>query len=244
MSRILVIPDVHLKTKIFDRADAILKYGQADKAIQMGDMVDDWGEEFNIALYSRTLERAIKFQEDHPNTIWVVGNHDFGYWHPSWGKRETGHSYYAEGDVRTLLEELERKGGKQHRMYIEGGCIFTHAGLTCTWVARRKKSLGMSAKTILDTDGMYDLVNTAALEEMWEEDSPIWARPQLNTSTPFPAKLQVTGHTPVERTDVYNEVLSTDSFSTYRNGAPYGDQKFAIVDTVTGEWSIAKEEDG
>lgn len=237
--KILVIPDVHLKPKIFEQADKILASGQADRAIQMGDMVDDWGEEFNLPLYERTLKRAIQFQNDHPNTLWLMGNHDYGYWHPKMGVRETGHSRFVEQEVLALLQQLARDGGKQKIIHVIDECIFTHAGLTLEWVAERTPA---NSSWDSEIDFVYNLVNDATTDDLWEENSPIWARPQLDEYVMYPAKLQITGHTPVKELGVYGGCLSTDTFSTYRSGAPYGDQLFAIVDTETGEWSVAKEE--
>ena len=55
--------------------------------------------------------------------------------------------------------------------------------------------------------------------------------------------LHVVGHTPVRHPIQDGDVLSTDLFSTYRNGAPFGDERFVIVDTVTKDWQVAEEED-
>lgn len=233
--RCLTIGDVHLKPKLFDMADHILESGQADIAIQMGDLVDDWGEEFNIGLYERTLKRAIKFRHDHPGSLWVLGNHCYGYL-SSYGSRESGHSVMAEPFVRPLLSKLP-----QRVMHIVDGVIFTHAGLTREWVERQLSLAGLDEAHLTEKD-FVPLVNMAAPDELWLESSPIWARPQIDEYEMWPAKLQVVGHTPVKELGVYNGCLSTDTFSTYRNGAPYGDQKFAIIDTDTGEWKIAKEE--
>lgn len=43
--RVLVIPDIHLKTWIFDCAEDILKDGKADRAVCLMDIPDDWGME-------------------------------------------------------------------------------------------------------------------------------------------------------------------------------------------------------
>lgn len=240
MSKVLVIPDIHLKPVMFDKAEKYLSSGEADFAIQMGDMVDDWGEEFNISLYDRTLMRAIKFQKDHPNTLWVMGNHDYGYWHPDMGVKESGHSKFQEGNTLSLLQELERQGGEQKIMHVVDNVIFTHAGLTETWV-KRQKLLIEAGWGDFETADLLRLVNFAAPAELWLEESPIWARPQVDEYDMYPAKLQVVGHTPMKTPTERWGVLSTDVFSTYRNGAPYGDQQFVIVDTQTGEWKNAGE---
>ena len=46
--KVLVIPDIHLKTWIFDRAEKILKDGKADRAVCLMDIPDDWNMEFQI----------------------------------------------------------------------------------------------------------------------------------------------------------------------------------------------------
>ena len=232
MSLILVIPDIHLKRAMFDYADKILESGKADFAVQMGDLVDDWGEQANILLYERTLKRAIKFKEDHPETLWVTGNHDFAYLHPDFGRRESGHSIIAEPFVRPLLEQLP-----QQALHIVDNVFFTHAGLTQEWVDRQKLLASANWGDFEPLDLMR-LVNFAAPGELWQENSPIWVRPQLDEYKMYPAKLQVVGHTPRMGLEEIDGVFSTDTWSTHRDGTPNGDQSFAIVNTETGEWEV------
>lgn len=52
--------------------------------------------------------------------------------------------------------------------------------------------------------------------------------------------LQVVGHTPVKEVYLEGGVLSCDTFSTYRDGTPYGSQAFCIVDTITLEFETVK----
>lgn len=54
--RVLVIPDIHLKTWIFDRAEKILKDGKADRAVCLMDIPDDWNMEFQIEQYKETFD--------------------------------------------------------------------------------------------------------------------------------------------------------------------------------------------
>lgn len=243
MSKVLCIGDVHLKPVIFDKAEKILESGQADFAVQMGDLVDDWGKEFNFQLYTRTLGRAIMFHNKFPNTLWCLGNHDYGYFNPHMGVRESGHSRLAEEIVGKMLKEMEDDGARQQVAHIVDNVIFTHAGLTADWVNMRIKKLGY--KTNKPTkEGVLFAINHASPEELWQEDSPIWARPQIDDYEMWqPTMLQVVGHTPVRTPNQEGNVLSTDTHSTYRNGAPYGDRKFVIVDTETNTWKALKEDD-
>lgn len=43
--KVLVIPDIHLKPWIFDRAEKIIKDGKADRAVCLMDIPDDWNME-------------------------------------------------------------------------------------------------------------------------------------------------------------------------------------------------------
>lgn len=231
--RCLVVGDVHLKPWILDKADKMLEKGMADVAVCLGDLVDDFGEEYNIALYRRTMERAIKFQKDHPNTVWIMGNHDYGYWHPEYGRRESGHSKIAEIDMHELLMKFYKSGAGKPRIAAQiGRCIFSHAGVNASWIERHHEKR-------LDAEILVEEVGGEAL---WEEDSPIWWRPQTEYGgDPDEAwgkdeYLQVVGHSPVKTATQEGSILSCDTFSTYRNGAPYGDQSFVVVDTVTKEW--------
>ena len=92
LMKVLVIPDIHLKTWIFDRAENIMKDGKADRAVCLMDIPDDWGMEFQIELYRKTFDRAIAFAKAYPNTLWCYGNHDISY---PWGELESGYSPYA-----------------------------------------------------------------------------------------------------------------------------------------------------
>ncbi len=51
--------------------------------------------------------------------------------------------------------------------------------------------------------------------------------------------LQVVGHTPVISAIQEGNLLSLDNFSTYRDGIPYGDQRFVFVDTTEKTWQFA-----
>lgn len=240
--RCVIIPDVHLKPKIFDQAHKLLEAGVADRAVVLGDLVDDWGEEFNLPLYARTMQKVLEFNRDHSDTLWCMGNHDWGYYNPDFGKRESGHSRFVEGEMRTWLDEFLRQGIDQRRYIIIDNCIFSHAGLNKNWLAKKRKAY---READLESNEVFRI----KYRMLWEENSPIWWRPQKEYGgDPDEAWekdkfLQVVGHSPVKTPIQEGSILSCDVFSTYRNGAPYGDQKWVVVDTETKEWE-AKSLDG
>ena len=255
MSKILVIPDVHLKPWMFDKADEI-PTSKYDSIICLGDLVDDWGQENNESLYRETLERVLKFDKDHPDMRWCIGNHDISY---RYYLMESGFSLHMAPLVNSYLDRLEDQA--QNRVAIihnEGLWLFTHAGLTDEWCFR-----AVDTKDINDIiDEVNEMVNRTddVKNRLWNDLSPIWFRWQEdfgnsaygvselyleNVATGAPLH-QCTGHTPTKKPfegfmlDPEKPIaLSLDTFSTFRSGRPVGDQRFVIINTLDSTWQYA-----
>ncbi len=235
--RVLVIPDVHLKPWMFDRADSLLKQGIADKAVCLMDIPDDWNQELNLDLYIQTFDRAIRFQKDHPDTLWSYGNHDLCY---VWDQRESGFSINALPVVCAKIRELKWSLPDSSQLrYIHriDNVLFLHGGLTDNFVRRY-----VPDRFYDDTDEVVRKINALGMDEMWSDWSPIWYRPQYEHSQLYkPRKLlQVVGHTPMDYLGRVGNVISCDVFSTYNNGDPIGPQEFLLIDTETWEYKGVK----
>ena len=71
--------------------------------------------------------------------------------------------------------------------------------------------------------------------------SPIWVRPQEGAFRLYPwDMMQVVGHTPVEAAQLDGKLFTLDTFSTFRNGQPIGDERFYWIDTETEEYHIVE----
>jgi len=113
--------------------------------------------------------------------------------------------------------------------------LFSHGGLTESFV---REHFGRGDK--VDIDYIIERVNKMGKPYMWKDDSPIWARPQYGNERLYSAGLmQVVGHTPVEAPLEEENLLSLDTFSTYRAGTPIGDGRFVWVDTIERTWGYA-----
>ena len=235
--KVLVIPDIHLKPQMFNAASDIMDSYECEKAVFVGDLVDDWGCQENVELYEATIKSAIQFVKKYPNSLWCFGNHDLAY---LWDQYDhPGYSEYAADTVASGFERLidafddPENAAIVHRI---DNCIFSHAGLTKTFVESNLYN------EMDDIDYVIDTINTFGYDRMWESDSPIWVRPQLT----YPAKgmypdgfLQIVGHTPVEEPYEQKDlgVLSVDTFSTDSRGELIGNSKMCILDTVSKEYS-------
>ncbi len=230
--KVLVIPDIHLKPHIFDRADEILKKGLADTAVCLMDIPDDWDQQMNINLYKETYDRVIQFETDHPNTRWCWGNHDISY---IWGKLETGYSAYAERTVIDGIGSLEKKIDKladiSHINFVQriDNVLFSHGGLCEEFV------LALNPPDTKDINQILEIVNNAPRNLMWGDLSPLWNRPQKNHLKPYQGDkyIQVVGHTLVRKIDTERGFISTDVYSTGSNGQPYGEPGMIVIDSVS-----------
>ncbi|MCD7752889.1 MAG: metallophosphatase family protein [Lachnospiraceae bacterium] len=231
--KVLVIPDIHLKTWIFDRAEGILKSGRADRAVCLMDMPDDWNMEFQTERYRETFDRAIAFAAAFPDTLWCYGNHDISY---PWGRLETGYSPYAERTVVSKLEELEnslRNPAQINIMQRIDNVLFSHGGLSMEFVKWLDENLPDA-----DIDDVIAAVNNAPQAYLWNDESPLWLRPQYKHREAFRngTYTQVVGHTPVEKICEKDGIISTDVFSTYRNGTQIGESAMLVIDSKTGSY--------
>lgn len=235
--KVLVIPDVHLKDWMFERAAELMRRGVAEQAVCLMDIPDDWNKQFQIGLYEKVFDVAIQFAKDFPNTLWCYGNHDLSY---LWGQLETGYSVYAENTVLSKLSELRRAILSEDLIkYIHkiDNVLFSHAGLSHRYV-----QCFVSKDKRRDIDVVLKEVNSFGCDMMWNDASPIWLRQLQARERMLKAReyIQVVGHTPVEKIIKDKNVIFCDTFSTYRDGTPIGMEEFLLIDTVTGEYSGIK----
>lgn len=235
--KILVIPDIHLKPWMFDSASRIMKSGEAERALCLMDIPDDWNQETNLDLYKETFDRALWFQNTYPDTLWCYGNHDLSY---LWFKDESGFSPYAIETVHEGLGRLREALPDDSQMaYIHriDDVLFLHGGLTHEFVREYASDIGYRS-----TDDVIKRINSLGRNEIWDDNSPVWFRPQFMIEKMYREKhlLQIVGHTPVHGIDRLANVVSCDVFSTYSTGDPIGTCEFLRIDTETWEYKGVK----
>lgn len=231
--KILVIPDIHLKPYMFQQAAGLLKRGEAERAVCLMDIPDDWNCEYNTGLYVETFDAAIEFAKNYPDTLWTYGNHDLCY---MWNERESGYSSIMSRTVQEKLLELRRalpKGNEIKYVQKIDNVLFCHGGI-----------LDYFVETVVPSDKYHNIdevvkiLNNLHHDLMWNDASPIWYRPQFYKGKMYKPDeiLQVVGHTPVDKIYRKGNVISCDVFSTYRDGRPIGTREFPVIDTETWEF--------
>lgn len=225
---ILAIGDIHLKPEILDAADKAIDKYSPDRIILLGDYVDDWGATSDMNAYERTMARLMQFATDHPNAIWLWGNHDISYLDDHCSNC-SGHSPIAQTILPSLFNRLERNTNGFKFVHYEDGIFFSHGGICSAWTR------GFSGK-ISDFEALADWINESSMYDMWDNISPLWYRPH----TEFPpfannGVIQIVGHTPAKRIAHWKNMYFIDTFSTYRDGRPIGTEDFLLYDTTKKE---------
>ncbi len=228
--KVLVIPDVHLKPWMFQKAEELMRQQVADRAVCLGDLTDDWGHEFDVWLYEETFDAAIDFVKCFPDTLFCYGNHDLSY---KWYLPQSGYTSMASYTVQKKLLDLRDAFPNENQLaYIHriDNVLFSHAGVMDAFV-----KYYVDEQQQENVDQAINQINSLGWQEMWGDQSPIWLRPQLDNVTLYKQDqlIQVVGHTPMKEIDQTGNLISCDVFSTYRDGTPIGSQKFLVIDTET-----------
>lgn len=207
--KVLIIPDVHLKPMMFDRAEEIMNEYPVDRAVCLMDIADDWEQQWNLDLYVETYNRAINFAKARPDSLWCYGNHDLSY---VWQEKETGYSPIA---VKTVIERLKALQNclpnKKQVTFVHriDNVLFSHGGVGNTFVKANIKEYAD-----LSVDEVLEQINHFGRGKMWMEFSPLWLRPQNSYWHMYKEDsfLQVVGHTPMKEITREKNILSCDVF--------------------------------
>lgn len=231
--KVLVIPDVHLKSNMFREAAALMHAKVANQAVCLMDIADDWNRQYDVFLYEETYQEAIRFAKKFPETLWCYGNHDLSY---LWYCPETGYSSVASYTVQKRLLDLKEILTDENPIrYVHkiDHVLFSHAGLSNDFVENY-----VPKKNRDDVDKVVERINRLGRVEIWSDDSPIWIRPQQEKLRLYkPRKLlQVVGHTPVEKIVRQGNLISCDVFSTRPDQSPIGTQEFLLLNTKTWDY--------
>ena len=226
MSKVLVIPDTHLKPKMFDLADKIMQERGVDYAVQLGDNFDDFL--CYDDQYRNHNVRMLRFAHDYPKTVWLWGNHEISY---ILGRPVTGNTFVGEDYARSYQEDFNPKF-----IHLDGKVLFSHAGVFQEFVDRNGLA---GCKTVEELTAKMNELDMVAF---WQDDSPIWARPQyerLTVPRVLEGYLQVVGHTPMREVMREGGVVTTDVFST-NWGQKIGVERMVVVDTAGPDFEVVE----
>lgn len=151
MSKVLIISDMH-GSHNWEQAKSIVKERKIDYVVSLGDWVDSWENKWPDQ--GENLQKAIDwFREDPKCRFMLFGNHCFSYITKTHdGQKVSGHQYEKQLEIQSIFEN--NKDVFHYCIEIDGW-IFSHAGISKTWVNDYIKPI---FHTIYDTN-----------EKVWDE---------------------------------------------------------------------------
>ena len=207
--KILVVPDIHMKTKqMLPKVAKIANEQEIDKIVFIGDYFDDWHQVNNAKLYRDTIDDLKDFYDEF-DCVFLLGNHDVPYitneYHPY-----SSPFYDVRLDVYAFLKYINAQVA-----YQADGVTYSHAGF-CKYDDIKSWMFEPS----IDHFGKLRQLDR-------QPGSALWIRPDYPGSR---GPNQVVGHTPVNTVQEHDGVTYIDTWSTYPMGGHIGDGSVVIVD--------------
>lgn len=220
--KILVCGDLHCKPYLLHKALNCTKW---DYFVFLGDACDNFGatQEDNLRIIKELIKVKEKYQDKF---IWIIGNHDWGYYDSSIDM--SGHIHPGEANVHHLLATHK---AMWQIYWQKGKYLFSHAGIGQDFVDSIAHTNYSEMK---DNPGLNNPLNQVgpACGGYSSAASPLWARPKEIKELPKEEGLiQIVGHTPVEKIHIAtNGLVLCDTMSQYPDGRFYGDKALLVIE--------------
>lgn len=205
----LVIPDIHHRTRT---VAAIIEHERPDLVIWLGDWFDDFGD--NEEISRRTASFLVERINNHPDDIFIWGNHDTHYAFPG---KHTLCSGFSQAKHRVISEIMRPRHWDRFEWYVwHKRWLMTHAGLTkphvpsdvveiTPWLAiqaaEAQLKLRQSQKHWMFTAGMARSGSAPFGGVNWCDTSEF---------VPIPGVNQIFGHTPSRTPVRFNKPRSSN----------------------------------
>ncbi|MBI2966943.1 MAG: metallophosphoesterase [Bacteroidetes bacterium] len=243
----ITIPDVHGETTW---RHVIPLANRFDKIVFLGDYADSFYHRDDEIL--QNLLKIIDFRKKHSGkVVLLLGNHDLHYIEPgNLNIRSTGFRRSMAGDLEKLFSENKEmfRVAFQIRSYL-----WTHAGLSATYVAERLMPLMVSNSSYrtfyenrsldLMLNAIYDSPDRDVLNDIGRKRGGIhnrggifWADATETLSDPYPGWHQVVGHTKMLERQVirFNESTGITYCETKSNENKFHELEIIIEDQDRG----------
>ena len=226
----------------------IVEQENADRYVFVGDYFDSFHIS-GIDQMHNFKELMMWSEETDAETVFLIGNHDYGYFDGCDGTRTSGYQFRIAPSIKMLVREWKHKLQMAYRF---DDVLCTHAGVSSVFMD------GVFGKGGWDVDNIAELLN-----EQWKykpltfdfdcvsvlkmsyvdstgnnvEQSPLWIRPrslmQSNRNELKKQIIQVVGHTAQPKIDISGKTTGgryyyIDTLEVAREYLVYEDGKFSV----------------
>lgn len=208
MKKVVVIGDIHGKSVW---KEIVNKETDADTIIFIGDYLDSW--DISPTMMAENFQEIVKFKKDsNKEVVLLVGNHDLSYISSSC--RCSGYNLELDSLVGRYITKLFNDKFIK-TFHIEGNILFSHAGVTKSWLSNTVNYLNIESKNIFT---QINIINSLVAEApsllkyvaydtsnrgFHIDQGPVWVRPPSLLENKLDTIEQVVGHT--QYTDIYSK---------------------------------------
>ena len=189
-----------------------------DKFIFIGDYFDT-REGIDASTQIQNFKEILEFKKANPDKVFLlIGNHDFHYL-KGCGETYSGYQQYAAMDINEVLQPAVTSGHMQI-CHVFDEYIFSHAGLTNTWVENNEIDL----YNIEESVNLRFMKNMESFKFEYGENldrsgddvtqSPIWVRIPSLFRDMVKGFTYVVGHTTVKEMHMASNIIAIDCLGT------------------------------
>lgn len=224
--KIIAIGDIH------GREDwkAVFKTTRADQYVFIGDYFDTHGTE-TAHQQMENFKRIIETKKELPNKVTLLlGNHDFHYLKEAGDDRYSGFQDHHQEMIRDLLERAIVEDQIQVA-YEADGVLYTHAGVTKTWLKDHATQGTALPINILFKNRPEAFRFAKEGHSLHGDDpcqGPLWVRPDSLLGDKGVGK-QVVGHTQQEHVLIKDGVAFIDTLGTSKEYLVVEDGNFSVA---------------
>lgn len=214
--RIIAIGDTHGRT---DWKRVVGGEAAFDKVVFIGDYFDTH-EDIGPTQQKDNFREILEFKAANMDRVVLLfGNHDYHYLRTT-NETYSGYQQWHKTDIQELLHPAINAGLLQ-MCYSHENLLFSHAGVTKTWLKNNWTNPILSVESIVN-DLFRFRPNTFKFTPgknrcNYGDDitqSPIWVRPESLFRDMLDGYIQVVGHTTRDRIEVGGDVILIDTLGT------------------------------
>lgn len=217
MSKVLVIPDLHLKLDVLEKGIKLADKLRADNIVLLGDYLDDYT--FTNNQYREMINRIKNLVRFDHRVVALLGNHELSYL-----------GFPCSGYNNSLAEYIKAQFAHDHRFYFAvgiDGVLYSHAGVCTSWLKdnniitqnvfrnqlTRQNGAHVLEREIGKVSNFAPFAQAGPARGGKLNPSPLWADITELIADAVPKVRQVVGHTPITQIEKIGTCWFTDVFS-------------------------------
>lgn len=210
--KVIAVGDTHGRNKW---KQIIEQNKDADKIIFLGDYFDSFDIPFSEQM-SNFVEILVLKKKQPDKVILLMGNHDYQYMTAYSSDRYSGYQPHYADKIEEVLEQAIKEDLIKI-IHMEDNFLFSHAGVTKTWLEDNKLDKGGVVAQInfafKNTPEIFKFTPSTPFDNVGDSitQGPIWVRPRALLSDKIDGVKQVVGHTHQKCIDVSGDVIFIDT---------------------------------